>query len=318
MINFKPMLSVDSTNTLDAIQYPKLASYKLDGIRCVFHPDLGMVSRSLKPIQNTQIRRKFHNLVVYAQKHDLIFDGELYSHKMTFQQMISAVMTKNTHLNVKNIKFHCFECCDNKLSKDSFIKRHSIINKILGNEKDLVTVVKQMEVNSKEEVTKLFKTALDNGYEGLILRDSKSPYKFGRSTLREEYMLKVKPFKTFDSYIIDVEQATKVDPLAEKTTNELGRSVTSKKKDDRILIKKASAFWVEYGSHKLKVSLAMTDEEKMEVWMNRKSYIGKMIEYKGMTIGAKDVPRHPVFIRFRSDRPVKKPIVKNADLSKWM
>jgi len=27
-----------------------------------------------------------------------------------------------------------------------------------------------------------------------------------------------------------------------------------------------------------------------------------MIEYKGMLVGSKDVPRHPVFERFREDR----------------
>jgi len=27
-----------------------------------------------------------------------------------------------------------------------------------------------------------------------------------------------------------------------------------------------------------------------------------MIEYKGMLVGAKDVPRHPVMIRFREDK----------------
>ena len=61
-------------------------------------------------------------------------------------------------------------------------------------------------------------------------------YKCGRGTLREGLIFKVKPFRTFDAKILGVIQATKVDPEAEKKTNELGRSVTSKKKDDRILI----------------------------------------------------------------------------------
>ena len=51
-----------------------------------------------------------------------------------------------------------------------------------------------------------------------------------------------------------------------------------------------------------KVSLAMTDEEKEEVWKNRESYIGRMIEFRGMLVGAKDLVRHPVFVRFREDR----------------
>ena len=315
MKDFKPMLSIDIKDA--TIKYPKLVSYKLDGIRFIVHPLLGMVTRALKPIPNIRIREKFQPLLDIAIRDNIIFDGEIYSHKLTFQQMISVVMTHDTTVNVDKVKFHCFECVAEDTKNAPFIKRNADIKVLLSKETDLVMIVNQRIVNSKEEVDKLYRRALSDGYEGLILRSEKSPYKFGRSTLREEYMLKVKPFKTFDSYIICVEQSTKVDPLVDKTINELGRSVTSKKKDDRILIEKASAFWVNYGFYKVKVSLAMTDEEKIEVWKNRKSYIGRMIEYRGMLVGSKDVPRHPTFIRFRDDRPVKK-IQKNESLNKWM
>lgn len=56
------------------------------------------------------------------------------------------------------------------------------------------------------------------------------------------------------------------------------------------------------GRGTVKVTLAMTDVEKEEVWKNWTNYIGKTIEWKGMLVGAKDVPRHPVFIRFREDK----------------
>jgi hypothetical protein len=112
----------------------------------------------------------------------------------------------------------------------------------------------------------------------------------------------MKPFQTFDAKILDVIQATEVREGAEKKINELGRSVTSKKKDDRVLIEKASAFVVLYEEKELKVTIAMTDEEKTEVWSNKTKYIGRFIEYKGMLVGAKDLPRHPIFLRFRDDK----------------
>jgi len=42
--------------------------------------------------------------------------------------------------------------------------------------------------------------------------------------------------------------------------------------------------------------------KKEEVWKNKEKYIGRIIEYKGMLVGAKDVPRHPTFVRFREDK----------------
>jgi DNA ligase-1 len=143
---------------------------------------------------------------------------------------------------------------------------------------------------------------LSQGYEGLILRDPKSLYKCGRGTIKEGIIFKVKPFITFDAKITGVEQSTEVNEDAEKTINELNRSVTSKRKNDRHLIEKASAFWVDYEGKPLKVVLAMTDPEKVAVWANRASLIGKTIEYKGMLVGSKDVPRHPVMIRYREDK----------------
>ena len=41
---------------------------------------------------------------------------------------------------------------------------------------------------------------------------------------------------------------------------------------------------------------------RKEIWENQKKYIGKTIEFKGMLVGAKDLIRHPVFLRFRSDK----------------
>ena len=113
---------------------------------------------------------------------------------------------------------------------------------------------------------------------------------------------KVKPWETFDAKICAVIQSTEAREGSEKKTNELGRSVTSKKKDDRVAIEKASAFLVYYNELPLKVTIAMTDEQKCQVWTNQNDYIGSTIEYKGMLVGSKDRPRHPVFVRFREDK----------------
>lgn len=322
MENFKPMLAIDATNALDKISYPKLASTKLDGIRCIFHPKLGMVSRSLKPIQNKQLQEKFKPILNLVKEMNIILDGELYGHNLTFQEITRVCMTKDFNdpktikkfekldtktsilILLESIKFCCFEVDNSQL--DKFSERALFITQIDGRLFEerfkYFEVLNQILVHSKKDVIKTFNYFLKQKYEGAILRALDSPYKYGRSTLKEEYMLKVKPFETFDAPIKNVVQATEVNPNAEKKINELGRSVTSRLKEDRVLIKKACAFEVCYNDFVLKVSLAMTDVEKEEIWQNRDLYLGKMIEYKGMMIGAKDVPRHPVFVRFREDK----------------
>lgn len=316
--SFTPLLAPNEEINLDELKYPLLASYKLDGIRCIFYKG-EILSRSLKQIQNRQLREKFEPIRKYSKENNLILDGEIYSPELTFQEITSFVMTQDftDKKSLKkfgkvmeipeHLKFYCFDGIKDDRFSQPFVERR--IYNITNNNADLqykfdeiINVITQEYLYNSNEVHRYFESALSKGYEGLILRDPNGIYKFGRGTIKEGIIYKVKPFRTFDAKVIDVIQATEVDPNAEKKVNELGRSVTSKKIGDRNLIEKASAFKVKYEDKELKVVLAMTDEEKEEIWQNRNNYVGKWIEYKGMLVGAKDVPRHPVMIRFRNDK----------------
>ena len=66
---FKPMLAAPVTD-IELLNYPVLASPKLDGIRCVVIDGVAY-SRSLKPIPNEEIQKFFS-----SGKYDG-FDGEL-------------------------------------------------------------------------------------------------------------------------------------------------------------------------------------------------------------------------------------------------
>lgn len=308
---FSPFLAPNETVNLDNIKYPILASYKLDGIRCIFYKG-EMLSRSLKPIQNKQLREKFKPLIDYSREHNIILDGEIYSPELTFQAITKFVMTKDftdqktikKHGKVltipEHLKYYAFDTVGKSdgAFEVGFNQRLLNLTPDMGNFKEIVTVVKHEYLSSKEEVEQYFETALEEGYEGLILREPNGRYKCGRGTLKEGLIYKLKKFIDFDGKIIDVIQSTEANVDAEKTINELNRSVTSKKKGDRHFIEKASAFLVQYEGNQLKVVIAMSDKEKKEVWYNKKYYIGKWITYKGMLIGAKNVVRHPVFLRF--------------------
>jgi DNA ligase-1 len=320
--NYSPMLAPnESINTAD-LKYPLLASYKLDGIRAIFK-DGTVVTRALKPFPNVQIHRKFKALMDFTNNKDdkfratiraagtqsycqasPILDGEFLSHSTPFTEISGIIRALDRPLP-EDFFFYIFDTITDGDYYESFISRVEKAERIAKEFPDLVRHVKHILVRNPQDVQKYYEEALAWGCDGLILRSAEGHYKCGRGTLKEGLIFKLKPYLTFDAKIIDVIQATKVDPKAEKKINELGRSVTSKKLGDRILIEKACDFVVLHeGEKELKVMIAMTDEEKKEVWVNRKNYIGRYIEYKGLMVGAKDLPRHPVFLRYRDDKNI--------------
>ncbi len=308
--SFKPLLAPNEQINLEELPYSLLASTKLDGIRVLFHKGQ-ILTRSLKQLPNKQLREKFESIRKFSEDYNVTVDGEIYSHELTFQEIISFCMTENFE-DPKSIKkfgkvmdipdhlrFYCFDYVEGDNFDEPFSMRYANTTKIDGGFPRLATRVYHKLVKSAEEVEKYFEEVLEDGYEGLILRSLDGRYKWGRATLRENIVYKCKKFIDFDGQILDIIQATVVDETVEKSINELGYSKTSRKKNDRLLINKASAVLVKYNGEDLKVTLALTDDEKTEIWEHKEDYIGKWITYKGMLIGAKNVVRHPVFLRFR-------------------
>jgi len=307
---FRPMLAPNDEVDLDNIKYPILASTKLDGIRCIFMNGQ-MLSRSLKPIPNKQMQEKFKVLAEYSKKYNIILDGELYGEGMTFQEITHFIMTQDLDdsKNIKKVgheeiipeklKFYCFDAVEDLKFDVPFETRLQEVDEMCYYA-ELVEVVEQKAVHSKEAVMEYFEEVLGDGYEGLILKSYDSRYKFGRCTMNEGTMYKVKPYRTFDAQIIDIEE--RYLNTSESYINELGKSQKHNNKEAMIPTGIAGSFVVDYEGQKQKVALTGTEEFRREVWKNRKQYIGKWIEFKGMLIGVKDCVRHPTFVRWRNDK----------------
>ncbi|WP_428743173.1 hypothetical protein [Tenacibaculum sp.] len=144
-----------------------------------------------------------------------------------------------------------------------------------------------------EEVETLYEESLNLGWEGLVLAHKDRTYKFGRSTANSGEIFKMKEDKLeFDGKVLDIIEGTIAKEGAPKTTNELGRSVTSKLAEDRMPSGMASGILSEYEGHSIKVSFeGYSHEELREILANKEQYIGQWFKYTGMKPVAR-VPRH--------------------------
>lgn len=295
---FKPMLFPNDSVSLEKIKGEYMVSPKLDGIRCLFI-DGEMLSRKFKPIRNVRVQQRFHHVKALSKRTGLIYDGELYIHKKNFPEIAGYVMSMDKPIP-EDLSFHLFDVYDPQMPMEKAYSRHTHIRFLP--ETAYVVKVPQYVLNNWQAIADAYEQFREWGYEGAILKSTKSTYKFGRITSRSGDGYKLKPYETWDVTITGVEQATKCKDGEEyRTTTELGKSRTSKKQGDRELVEKAGSFVFMFNGFESHASLAMTDAEKEEVWLNQDKYIGKKIEVKGMMVGSKDRIRHPVFVRFRRD-----------------
>lgn len=329
--SFSPILAPNEEIKLSEISYPLLASYKLDGCRLLIR-DGKYLTRSLKDLPNKQLREKFEALRKFTEDKGYTLDGEVYAPGIPFQFIVSCFMTEDFNTKeaekkwaklceeedfdlsrqevFNQLKFHCFDTLDEGMIDDLYFEaRVEVVQKLAEDFKtvltpDLFVAVKNIVVNNEDETQKYFEQAVETGLEGLILRNPRGFYKYGRCTIKEANVYKLKPWVTEDAKIVGILQATEVNEDAEKKINELGRSVTSKKQGDRHTIEKAQAFIVDFHGENLTVPLKMTDEKKKYVWNNQAEYLGKYVEFKYMKIGMKKdgLPRIPKFIRMRPDK----------------
>jgi len=296
------------------LKYPLIGSFKLDGFRTIFY-QAQMRTASLKPFNNININTKFAPIVKMIDEMisiNPLLDGELIAPSLPFN-VFSGIFRSDEMPLPADTKFNIFDTVLGDRFDVGFTQRIEEIDYWVKHFPDLINKVEQIVFNSPEEVIAYYEKALSqvveyNGEEhntcdGLILRLPTGKYKLGRGTLKEGLIYKLKPYQTFDAKIISVEEGTNVSSTAEKTINELGYSRTSKKKGDRVLGGWAKNFVVIHdGIGELSISIKATLEEKRKILKEPENYIGRYIEYKGLMIGAKDLPRHPVTIRLRPDK----------------
>jgi DNA ligase-1 len=205
MEGFKPLLAVEADRA--KIRFPVMESPKLDGIRCV---KLGgrALSRNLKPIPNLHVRALVEELLLDGM------DGELILRDPTapFREVTSAVMKRS---GTPDVRFALFDICTGE-PYEYRLKRCRAFCDTLQDKRarDFVSVVPTSMARDMVWLEEAHKGHVEAGYEGTMIRDPNGPYKFGRSTVREGILLKLKDFTDEEAGVIGWE------PLR-KNTNEL-------------------------------------------------------------------------------------------------
>lgn len=279
-VDFRPMLACEAD--LTKLKFPLLASPKLDGIRAIVRDGV-VYSRSNKPIPNKFVQDRF--------KHLEHFDGELIVGEPTahdvYRQTTSHVMAHDKQ--GFDVRFYVFDHVQH-LGKPYDIRIENL--PVTGKPAGVITH-RQHVVGSLAELLTIEDIALNDGYEGLILRDPTAPYKMGRSTMKEGYLLKLKRMCTDEATIIGFIEREHNGNIA--TVNELGRTKRSSHRAGKSGRGDLGALVCRFGAIEFNIGTGFTDSDRAAIWENQSDYLGKLVSFNHFPIGVKDKPRHPAF-----------------------
>ena len=293
---FKPMLA-GTLNELDLpnLKFPLILQPKLDGIRCCIVEGKAL-SRKLKRIPNKFVRNK---LEAFKNRPPVLIDGELVIQDKTFNEIQSAIMSEEGEPNFKYIIFDAL----NEWSNESYIHRKRFIDYSLEYTNNLF-FVSEVTLDQYEKLDEWEQYILKDGHEGIILRDPFAPYKFGRSTLREQALLKFKRFQDSEAVIISSNELLTNSNILE--TDELGYAKRSSAAANLIRTNQLGSWTVvdvnkdsRFYNVEFNVGSGFTLEQRIKFWKERQD--GKVICYKYQAHGSKDKPRSPIWLGFRKD-----------------
>jgi DNA ligase-1 len=281
----KPMLA--SKVELPKIVYPVLATPKYDGIRCL-KVNGRALTRSFKPQPNLYVRQLIERMLPDG------VDGELIVPGGTFQDTDSAFMTIKGE---PRFEYHVFDYVAGSLEKP-YCLRMTDLKSLEQLSISWLRIVLPVHVSDEAQLLEYEARLLKEGYEGVILRSPMSPYKCGRSTAREGYLLKLKRFEDAEAWVTGFEE--RMHNANPETKDAFGRAEHSSHKANMVPMGTLGALVVDRGDGVVfKIGTGFDDAQRKEIWANRHHYMSKLVKFKSQPTGVKEAPRFPVFLGWR-------------------
>ena len=289
MNKVKPLLSCEVP--LDKVNFPIYVSTKFDGIRALVMDGV-VYSRSLKPIRNKHVQKLFGKPEYEGFDGELIV-GDVYA-KDVFQKTTSGVMSED---GTPEVRFYVFDLWN--LPDADYESRQRVLQDLLLQDETMSSIVYTMihKCHNKESLRFFLNHEQKVGGEGLIGRNPKGTYKYGRSTPKEQLSIKFKFFEQDEFEVVGFTE--RMHNTNEQTRDALGYAERSSAKDGLVPTDTLGSLILTYGDDTFMCGTGFNDALRKEIWDNQDKYLGKLASIRYMSVGSKDKPRVPSFCGFR-------------------
>mgnify|MGYP002632491887 FL=1 len=246
-IQILPMLANKWEDRHHYITEPFYVQPKLDGVRLLVSKS-GCFSRTGKVVNGVEHLTK-------DLKDGEWLDGECYAPGKTFEEITSMFK-----MNPQKLEFHVFDYFNTHKPDLPFAERQKRVT------------VETLLVQKKSDIPKLHAKFVNQGHEGIMIREATSIYEIGK---RSNYLLKFKEFQTEEYEIIGANCGH-------------GRDA-----DAVVWVCKTAT------GHTFTVRPEGTIKQREVYYANRNRYIGKLLTVRFQNLTALGVPRFPVGVVIR-------------------
>ena len=253
VVQILPMLANKWEDREKYIHEPFYVQPKIDGVRLLISKS-GCFSRTGKIVKGVEY------LAEKLEDGEWL-DGECYAPNKSFEEITSMFK-----MNPQNLTFYAFDYFNTKKPDLPFAERQRIMAD------KTKTTVETMLVNKKSEIPDLHSKFVDEGHEGIMIRESTSIYEIGK---RSNYLLKFKEFQTEEYEIVGANCGH-------------GRDA-----DAVVWVCKTAT------GHEFTVKPEGTIKERERYYREKDQYIGKQLTVRFQNLTALGVPRFPVGVAIR-------------------
>jgi len=273
------------------IPFPVYGTPKFDGIRCCIQNGKAL-TYNLKPIPNRHVRG-----LLESTKNIEGMDGELIvTHTVQdyFNNTQSGIMSRD---GKPDFKFYIFDRMpiNAREELDGYLKR---MIKTYQTENKFIEYLRLARINNMRELLQFERDCLKKGFEGIILRTGDSPYKYGRSTLKQFWMVKYKRFQDGEARVVGFTQllSNKNEKITDQYT---GLSKRSSKKAGKVPMNMLGSLVVKDVKTGVQFEVSgFTLKQRRQIWRQRnseKTLLDAIITYRYQAHGVKEKPRFPVY-----------------------
>jgi DNA ligase-1 len=276
-MTFKPLLA--SEVDLEKLVFPVLASPKMDGIRAL-SINGKLTSRNMKLIPNLHVQQ-----FTFPE----YLDGEILTYtdgkRDDFNTVQSKIMSRTGE---PDFVFHVFDRFETPDAP--FIMRHAEIRE---------RKVSHVLLNDLHDLQDYEEACVSDGWEGVMLRDPQGKYKFGRSTVKEGILLKMKRFDDDEAVITGTVE--RMHNSNEATKDALGRTERSSAKAGMVPMGTLGALSCTWRGVSFEIGTGFDDATRQSLWNQRSTLPGMLVNFKFQGVGSQGAPRFPVYRGMRHD-----------------